>query len=328
MKMRLHFNFNAAVLNFVLIHLLVVSIFSTLVFAQDSNLSSGTKAGEEYFILIETQSMSLNVRKDPSAFSPIVGKLLKGSEVPLVDINGDGGTDGNWYRVKIQKGGIGWVSRNYSRKIKKSNQTVTAQAVNPVSSNRATDKTVKKTKPWASIDGFRSAKFGMSQEAVRNAIRKDFLISGRKITTINHPTEQTKSLAVTVDKLLPDSGKSRVVYVFGYQSKLLIQVNILTGHPVDRDAKPQQVVNSGNLLGNHFFKKRYQKEGLVAHAKLSDGSILIFRGKDQEGRMILLRVSNPQPVNENAKDLKITLNLSYIENPGRPDIYKLKDGDF
>ena len=117
MKIRSHLNFNAAVLKLVLIHLLATFIFSTLVFAQDLNPSSGTKAGEEYFILIETQSMSLNVRKDPSAFSPIVGKLLKGSEVPLLDINGDGGTDGNWFRVRFQKENIGWVSRNYSRKI-------------------------------------------------------------------------------------------------------------------------------------------------------------------------------------------------------------------
>jgi len=36
-------NFNAAVLNFVLIHLLVVSIFSTLVFAQNSNLLNNLK---------------------------------------------------------------------------------------------------------------------------------------------------------------------------------------------------------------------------------------------------------------------------------------------
>ena len=168
----------------------------------------------------------------------------------------------------------------------------------------------------------------MTIETVKKAIRKDFSIPNRKIRTINHPTERTKSLVVTVDKLLPESGKSRVVYVFGYQSKRLIQVNIVTGHPVDNDATPQQVINFGNLLGNYFFKKRYQKEGLIAHARLSDGSILVFRGKDQKGRMVLLRVSNPQPDNENAKDLKITLNLSYIEKPGRPDSYKLKDGDF
>ncbi|SVB13150.1 uncharacterized protein METZ01_LOCUS166004, partial [marine metagenome] len=116
--------------------------------------------------------------------------------------------------------------------------------------------------------------------------------------------------------------------VFGYQTKQLIQVNILLGHPVDTGSTPQQIVDSGNLLGNHFFKKRYQEDGLVAHARLNDGSILIFRGKDQKGRMVLLRLSNPQPDNENSKDLKITLSLSYIEKPGEPDAYKVNDGDF
>jgi len=223
--------------------------------------------------------------------------------------------------------------------IKKSNKTVTARVANLGSNNLATDKTVKSTKPWANINGFRSAKFGMTMKEVKKSIRQDFGISDDKITTliglsdeeittINHPTEKTQSLAITIEKLLPDSGKSRVVYVFGYQTKRLIQVNILTGHPVDKKVIAQQVVNSGNLLGNHFFKKRYQEDGLVAHARLSDGSILIFRGKDQKGRMVILRLSNPQSTDENGKDLKISLNLSYIEKPGKPDIYQLREGDF
>ena len=83
--------------------------------------------------------------------------------------------------------------------------------------------------------------------------------------------------------------------MFGYKTKRLIQVNILMGHPVDTDSTPQQIVDSGNLLGNHFFKKRYQEDGLVAHARLNDGSVLIFRGKDKKGRMVILRLSNPQP---------------------------------
>ena len=192
----------------------------------------------------------------------------------------------------------------------------------------ATDKSIKNTKPWANIDGFRSAKFGMRMGEVKKSITRDFAIAGGKIDAISHPTEQTQSLGISVDNLLPNSGKSRVVYVFGYKSKRLMQVNILTGQPVDMDIKPQQVVDAGNMLGNHFFKKRYQEDGLVAHARLSDGSVLIFRGKDQKGRMALLRLSNPQPNAKKDDDLKITLTLSYIEKPGQPDTYQLNDEDF
>jgi hypothetical protein len=100
------------------------------------------------------------------------------------------------------------------------------------------------------------------------------------------------------------------------------------GHPVDTDSTPQQIVDSGNLLGNHFFKKRYQENGLVAHAILSDGSVLIFRGKDQKGRMALLRLSNPQQNSKKDDDLKINLTLSYIEKPEQPDTFQLKKDDF
>ena len=52
----------------------------------------------------------------------------------------------------------------------------------------ATDKTIKNTKPWANIDGFRSAKFGMQMDEVKDAIGRDFNIFERKINVITHPT--------------------------------------------------------------------------------------------------------------------------------------------
>jgi hypothetical protein len=183
-------------------------------------------------------------------------------------------------------------------------------------------------KPLASIDGFRSAKFGMVRAEVTKAIFRDFGIVSSKVAIISHPTEQTQSLAITVKQLFPKSGKSQVVYVFGYRSNLLMQVNIFIGHGVDKSVTAQQVVDSGNLLGNHLLRKRYQDDGLVAHARLNDGSVLIFRGKDQKGRMALLRLSDPQASNTNSEGLKVALNLSYIEKPGQPDIYKLKEEDF
>ena len=192
----------------------------------------------------------------------------------------------------------------------------------------ATDVSIKNTKPWASIDGFRSAKFGMKMNEVKKAIQQDFFIQDGKIDAVTHPTEQTQSLGITIENLLPISGKSRVVYVFGFQSKKLIQVNILVGHPVDSDITPQQVVDSGNLLGSHFLKKRYQEDGLMAHARLNDGSVLIFRGKDQNGRMVLLRLSNPQSTKNKDEKMKISLTLSYIEKPLQPDAFQLKEHDF
>jgi len=195
------------------------------------------------------------------------------------------------------------------------------------SKNPAQKEQAATAKRLAVIDGFRSAKFGMGRAEVTKAIFKDFGIVSGKVTILNHPTENTQSLAVTVDQMLPKSGKSQVVYVFGYRSNKLMQVNIFFGHGVDKSVTSQQVVDVGNTLGNHFFNKRYQKDGLVAHASLNDGSVLIFRGKDQEGRMALLRILNTQQRDKDS-EVKISLNLSYIEKPGQPDTYQLNDEDF
>ena len=189
------------------------------------------------------------------------------------------------------------------------------------------EETATSEKPLASIDGFRSAKFGMGRAEVTKAIFNDFGIPSAKITIINHPTELTQSLAVTVEQLVPRFGKSKVVYVFGYRSNKLMQVNVFFGHGIDKRVTSQQVVDLGNILGNHFFKKRFQKDGLVANANLNDGSILIFRGKDQKGRMALLRLLNTQQNNKN-NEVKISLNLSYIEKPGEVDTFQLNKGDF
>ena len=380
MRIRLNFFLVALAQKLILINLLAVFISGSLVFAQ----------GPEYFVLIVTKGNSLNVREEPLASSPVVATLPNDSKVPFVEPSGAESGNGNWFLVEYAKGQFGWVSSNFSKKIKGSKNTTSVQAANLESDSLATDQGVKpiaktqaedlenslqsdnikepvtevdvdsppvekrgffedilsrfrpgskpdsgpeeakikNTKPWANIGGFRSAKFGMKTKEVKKAIYQDFGIPDEKITTVNHPTERTESLAVAVEKLLPNAVKSRVVYVFGYKTKRLIQVNILLGHPVDTSVTPQQIVDSGNILGNHFFKKRYQEDGLVAHARLNDGSILIFRGKDQKGRMVLLHLSNPQPNDKNSEGPKMTLSLSYIEKPGKPDAYQLEDGDF
>ena len=58
------------------------------------------------------------------------------------------------------------------------------------------------TKQWKVIDGFRSAKFGMSEKQVMRAIAKDFKISKSKVKLDVHPTEKTTNLSITVPKLL------------------------------------------------------------------------------------------------------------------------------
>src|SRR5207244_3808179 len=79
----------------------------------------------------------------------------------------------------------------------------------------------------AAIDGFRQARFGMTEDQLRQAIKKDFPAAAAKLKVSTHPSEKTTVLTVTVADLLPQTGTARVFYVLGYKSKKLIQVNIV-----------------------------------------------------------------------------------------------------
>lgn len=178
------------------------------------------------------------------------------------------------------------------------------------------------------INGFRSAQFGMTEKEILKSIYKDFKISKRKIQRRIHPSEKTVSFNIQVKDLLPNSGLAKLFYVFGFKSKRLIQVNILWSRAIDNQLHPKKMVDTANQLRSHFLSQGFQKEGLALNTKISDGSILVFRGVDIMGKMVVLLLVNPpvkggQPPNQN-----INLRLSYIANPDSPDIYKIKKSDF
>ncbi|MBC8287480.1 MAG: hypothetical protein H8E42_08405 [Nitrospinae bacterium] len=179
----------------------------------------------------------------------------------------------------------------------------------------------------AEIEGFRSAQFGMNERDVMKAIFKDFKTKRRQVSRFEHPTEKTVSLGIDVDKLLPNSGPAKVFYILGHKSKRLIHVNIIWGKPATAKPDAENVVATANQLRNHLAQKSYQKEGLALNAQLSEDIILVFQGLDKKGRAVKLVLVNPKAdpkkVGEN-----ISLTLSYIEEPGKPDVFRIKDGDF
>src|SRR5260370_29511235 len=60
--------------------------------------------------------------------------------------------------------------------------------------------------PPAQIEGFRQARFGMTEEQVRQAIRKDFPGAAAKLTSAVHPSEKTTVLSLSVVDLPPHTG--------------------------------------------------------------------------------------------------------------------------
>jgi len=181
---------------------------------------------------------------------------------------------------------------------------------------------------WAVVSGFRSADFGMTERDVLKAIKDDFGIEKNQISRKVHPNEKTVTLGIKVEKLLPESGTAKVFYILGYKSKRLIHINVIWGKPVTKTPDAEAIVATANQLRNHFAQKKYQKEGFALNAQIGEGIILVFQGKDRQGRAARLLLTNPKAEEDETISKNITLTLSYIEKPLDPDVFRIKEGEF
>jgi hypothetical protein len=182
----------------------------------------------------------------------------------------------------------------------------------------------------AAVEGFRSARFGMTEAEVRAAIRRDFPQAAERIASEQTPVERTQVLTVTVPNLIPDAGTARVSYILGHQSKRLIQVTILWGPPADPTARPEALVNAAEALRAHFASLGWRPGSVAGGVALADGSTLVFRGLDEQGRMAQLQVLPAQPAPNAAANAPrpFGLRLAYVADPLNPDVFRLQRGQF
>ena len=101
---------------------------------------------------------------------------------------------------------------------------------------------------WAVIDGFRSAKFGYKEGDVLRAIKKDFKINKNAVSRGVNSNEKTVFLMIDVEDLLAESGPSKVIYIFGYNSKKLIQVKVVWGKLAQKKPNFENFNVQSNLL--------------------------------------------------------------------------------
>ena len=172
----------------------------------------------------------------------------------------------------------------------------------------------------------------MSEEQVRQAIRKDFSGAAARLTVAIHPSEKTTVLSLSVTDLLPHTGNARMSYILGYRSKKLAQINIVWTSD-GTDAGDETVVGIANSLRDYFATENFKPDTVVVNHQLPAGAILAFRGSDAQNRTVLLILSgvaaSARP--EEKKALKmppLSLELSYIEDAAHPDIFKIGKGQF
>jgi hypothetical protein len=180
----------------------------------------------------------------------------------------------------------------------------------------------------AEVEGFRSARFGMSEADVKAAITKDFG-KGTAVTEQPNAGERTKVLVVKVPDLLPGGGTAEVSYVFGYQTKKLIQVSVSWSKAIDDKMTPEQLFSNSSVLRTHFMSEGFKPETIATNMPIN-GGLLMFRGSDAKDRtaMLMLQGTFTQG-DKNQRILTPTsLLLFYVADAKAPDVYRLPPGSF
>jgi len=178
------------------------------------------------------------------------------------------------------------------------------------------------------LAGFRSANFGMTADQVRQAIRKDFNVAADKIETAENAVERTQILAVTVPDLLPSAGPAQVAYVIGYRTRQLVQVTVTWGGTVNPQLAPAAAIDSARMLQGYLAGLGYKADTVATNLAQPDGSIVVFRGDDAQGRRTILVLGGVAAPEGQKPAGPPVLQISYIRDPATPDVFQIRKGDF
>ena len=177
------------------------------------------------------------------------------------------------------------------------------------------------------IDGFRSAKFGMSEADVRAAMIKDFNAKPDAIKAQDNASELTHSILMSVPELLPNGGTAELSYVFGYKSKSLIQVGAVWSKGTDAAMTAEKLFSNANILRAHFMGEGFKPDSIAVNMPVA-GGIVMFRGSDAKDRSVILLLQGTFENKENNQRVltPTSLLLFYVADAKSPDIFKLPPG--
>lgn len=202
-------------------------------------------------------------------------------------------------------------------------------ATKPAATAATTTPAVDDKPAGFAIDGFRSAKFGMTEADIRAAIAKDFGTKPEAIKSQENQAELTHSLIASVPDLLPNGGTAEVSYVMGYKSKSLIQVAAIWSKGTDASITPERLFSNANILRAHFLGEGFKQDTISVNTPVN-GGLLVFRGSDAKDHSVILLLQGTfENKDNNQRVLTPTgLLLFYIADTKSPDVFRLPPGQF
>ena len=211
------------------------------------------------------------------------------------------------------------------------------------------------------IDGFRSARFGATQQEVENAIMTDFGMDPSVIEISVRPVEQTTSLTIYPQRLEPGVGSPSVEYVLGYSKKTLDKVRVAWRLDPPVEKRDIEHIRSASVVLSRFFEKQEWPGNSAVNGVnfFSETALSLFSVKDPDRRWLHLFLSGVSisasnesdtsghimmmsfPVQDDAgnqltssvgydpdSEQGLELWLEYALHAENPDIYEVQAGEF
>jgi hypothetical protein len=112
----------------------------------------------------------------------------------------------------------------------------------------------------------------------------------------------------------------------------LIQVNIVWTSEGNATSD-ETLVGTANSLRDYFAAQNYKPDTVVANRQLAENTIVVFRGGDLRGRIVLLVLSGVAATarsddKKGPRPPPFTLELSYIKDAAHPDVFRIGKGQF
>ncbi len=182
------------------------------------------------------------------------------------------------------------------------------------------------------VDGFRSARFGMTEAQLRAAIKSDFKVADNAIKAATHPVEQTRFLQVAVRDLVAIGGEAQVHYVLGFRSKTLIQINVqwTATDPDGIDTVRAVAAALRDLFASQAQAGRFAKDSIATNVRAQD-ALIVFQGSDDKKRTVRLLFESaqaPPAAPGRPPQVIARVRLMYMLSADNPDIQRPQSGQF
>ena len=187
------------------------------------------------------------------------------------------------------------------------------------------------------VTGFRSAHFGMDEAQVKAAIQSDFSVKAEDIKVTPNAMERTTALVISLPSLEPGPGPASVVYILGYKSKKLVQVNLVwtqAGEAGASDGGPYLV--AGMQHANYFNGFTWRDGNVTLTAPAGANRLLVFGAEDARTGAVQVvaegitfdRKADGRIEAVPQAAATITLRVAYIANLATPDVFRIEPGRF